>query len=63
MGAIRARVRRDPDFRARATILRLPSPESRPIRAVRVNNQDFKDFSDDEIRLPAGAEVDVVATY
>jgi hypothetical protein len=63
VGAIRARVRRDPDFRARATILRLPSPESRPIRAVRVNNQDFKDFSDDEIRLPAGAEVDVVATY
>jgi hypothetical protein len=61
--SIRAHVQRDAGFKARATILRLPSPEGRPIRAVRVNNQDYRDFSRDEIRLPDGATIDVVATY
>ena len=62
-GTIRAHVQRDAGFKAKATILRLPSPDSRPIRAVRVNNQDYKDFSGDEIHLPDGNAIDVVATY
>jgi hypothetical protein len=60
---IRAHVRRDAGFTAKATILRLPSPESRPIRTVRLNGQDYKDFSGEEIRLPSGDSIDVVATY
>jgi hypothetical protein len=50
-------------FRARLTTLRLPSPDARPIRAVTVNGQDYKSFSGEEVFLPAGDSIDVVATY
>jgi hypothetical protein len=63
VGIIRAHVQRESHFRARATTLRLPSPDARPIRAVSVNGQDYKSFSGEEILLPVGDSIDVVATY
>jgi hypothetical protein len=62
-GIIRAHVQRESHFGARVTTLRLPSPDGRPIRAVAVNGKDDKSFSGDEIVLPAGDSIDVVATY
>src|SRR5258708_13666702 len=62
-GIIRAHVQRESHFGARVTTLRLPSPDARPIRAATVNGQDYKSFSGDEVLLPVGDSVDVVATY
>ena len=62
-GIIRAYVQRESHFGARVTTLRLLSADARPIPAVTVNGQGYKVFSGDEIVLPAGDSIDVVATY
>ncbi|HZT32451.1 MAG TPA: hypothetical protein VFA33_21355 [Bryobacteraceae bacterium] len=56
-----ARLTRPPGFSARQTILRLPDPAARPLREVTVNGQPWRDFSGDEIRLPAGERLEIVA--
>jgi hypothetical protein len=62
-GVIRAHVQREKGFRAKVTTLRLPGEDGRHIRSVQLNGQEYRDFSGDEIRLPAGDSVDLVASY
>ena len=61
--SVTARVTRSPGFSAREVVLRLPHPQGRPLRRVTANGQAWTDFRGEEIRLPAGEQVTVVADY
>lgn len=62
-GIIRARVSRSSGFGARHTILRLPSPSGATLRSVTIDGKPWHEFSGNDIQLPAGEHIDVVADF
>jgi len=58
-GEIRAHVTRPPGFRARQVILRLP----RIPRSVLINGKDWRRFNGEEVTLPEGDSIEVVASF
>jgi hypothetical protein len=54
---VRAHVRRAPGFRARQVVLRLP----RPARSVTIDGKPWSSFSGEEITLPEGESMEIVA--
>jgi hypothetical protein len=56
---VETRVVRAHNFTARRVILRVP----RPLRQVSINGQDWKDFSSEQITLPAGDNLEISARY
>ncbi len=56
---VRARVIRPAGFHARSVILRMP----RPLRSVSIGGKPWSDFSGEEITLPDGQSLNIVATF
>lgn len=48
---------------ARQIVVRLPSPARRPIRAVMVNAERWRDFSAEEVRLPGRGRFEISVDY
>jgi hypothetical protein len=56
---VRARVTRSVGFHARQVILRMP----RALQSVSIDGKVWRNFSGEEITLPDGESLDVVATF
>ena len=61
--SIQVHLVRSHDFNAREVTLRLPHPSGQPLHEVRINGQTWRDFSGDEIRLPAGERLEIKASF